>query len=233
MTREDKCPGMPAMERRTALTCAVLCWIGYALVAWAVQTGRTAGFDRAGLLLWRGADMLPAGPPFLTGMARALTGLGDTVPRNLLAVAATAALLLLHRVREAIWLIATVITGSAVNAVAKHMFDRMRPNLVPRMTHADGLSFPSGHSFNGAAVYIAMALAFACLIDSRTAQRTWLAGAMFLSMAIAWSRVWLGVHWPSDAIAGWLGGAGWALATFGLLYRPAKTPALRRDWSDR
>jgi len=85
-----------------------------------------------------------------------------------------------------------------------------------------GNSFPSGHSFNGAVVYIAMALAFAAISRRETVRATLIAGALAVSLIVAWSRVWLGVHWPSDVIAGWLGGAGWAFLASALLYRPAK-----------
>ena len=74
-------------------------------------------------------------------------------------------------------------------------------------------------------VYISIALAFAALSPRQTVRATIVATAMALTLLVALSRVWLGVHYPSDAIAGWLGGAGWAFLASALLYRPAKAVA--------
>ena len=71
-------------------------------------------------------------------------------------------------------------------------------------------------------VYISIALAFAAISRRETVRFTLIATALVVSMVIAWSRVWLGVHWPSDVIAGWLGGAGWAFLASALLFRPAQ-----------
>jgi undecaprenyl-diphosphatase len=90
---------------------------------------------------------------------------------------------------------------------------------------AGGESFPSGHSFNAAVVYIAMALAFASLSARHSVRYTLIGAAMVISAMIAWSRVLLGVHFPSDVTAGWLGGAGWAFLAAALLYRPARVAA--------
>ena len=102
---------------------------------------------------------------------------------------------------------------------------RPRPDLVPHLTEAGGSSFPSGHSFNSAVVYISIALAFAALSPRQSARATVVLAAMALTLLVALSRVWLGVHYPSDAVAGWLGGAGWAFTAAALLYRPAKAVA--------
>ena len=96
------------------------------------------------------------------------------------------------------------------------------------LMEAGGESFPSGHSFNAAVVYIAMALAFASMSSRHSVRYTIVGSAMVLSAMIAWSRVMLGVHFPSDVTAGWLGGAGWAFLAAALLYEPAKAAADRQ-----
>jgi undecaprenyl-diphosphatase len=96
---------------------------------------------------------------------------------------------------------------------------------VPHLAEAGGNSFPSGHSFASAMIYIGMALAFASMSKRHSVRYTLVASAMVLSMLIAWSRVMLGVHYPSDVAAGWLGGAGWAFLAAALLYRPARAVA--------
>ena len=102
---------------------------------------------------------------------------------------------------------------------------RPRPQIVPHLTEAGGASFPSGHSFNSAVVYIAIALAFATLSARQSVRLTIVGAAIVLSLVVAWTRVWLGVHFPSDVVAGWLGGAGWAFLAAALLQRPAEKAA--------
>ena len=74
-----------------------------------------------------------------------------------------------------------------------------------------------------------MALAFAAMTSRHSVRATIVASAMIVSLLIAFSRVWLGVHYPTDVIAGWLGGAGWAFAASALLYRPARAVADKTD----
>ncbi len=178
--------------------------------------------DRAGLLFWRDDTLAPRGSTKLLEMVRDVTALGGVLLRNLLAIAAVVGLLFLKLRREAALFTLTVISGWLVSGALKALVGRERPEIVPHLTEAGGHSFPSGHSFGAAVVYIAMALAFAALSPRISVRWTLIGAAMALSLAIAWSRVWLGVHWPSDVIAGWLGGAGWAFLASALLHRPAK-----------
>lgn len=209
-----------------ALVAALACWIGFALVTWTVATGRSGGIDSAGLLFWRsGAGLTPAGPPGLLEAVRDLTSLGGVLLRNLVAAGALAALLFLRLRREAVLLAATVAGGWIVNTLVKLAVGRPRPLIVPHLTEAGGQSFPSGHSFNSAVVYIAIALAFASMSPRRSVRWTVIGAAITLSLAVAFTRVWLGVHFPSDVAAGWLGGAGWAFLASALLHRPAKAVA--------
>jgi undecaprenyl-diphosphatase len=192
-----------------------------------VETHRAAGFDALGLQLWRHGPgfATPYGPPWLLEAVRDYTALGGALLRNLFAVAAMVALLFLGLRREAVLFAATVIGSSIVEGLLKGLFGRARPTIVPHLTEAGGNSFPSGHSFNAAVVYIAMALAFAALSPRRSVRWTVVGSALALTLLIALSRVWLGVHFPTDAMAGWLGGAGWAFLASAVLYRPAKAVA--------
>lgn len=208
---------------RHALFVSLLCWAGFAAVAALVMSGRGAAFDTAGLELWREAPALgiPHGPGWLLEAVRDFTALGGVLLRNLFSIAAFMALLFLRLRREAILLAGTVMGGWAVGFGLKVLIARPRPMIVPHLMVADGNSFPSGHSFNAAVVYIAIALAFAALTPRRSVRWTLIGCAFAISLLIALTRVWLGVHYPSDAIAGWLGGAGWALFAAAALYRPA------------
>lgn len=206
-----------------ALAGAGLCWAGFAGVAYLVATGQAAGLDAAGLQMWRaGADVAPRGPAWLLEGVRDLTALGGVLLRHLFALGAVAALLFLKLRREAVVLAGTVLGGWLLTRVLKDLIGRDRPSLVPHLTDAGGHSFPSGHSFNAAVVFIAIALAFAAMSPRRHVRWAIIGSSIVLTWAIAYSRVWLGVHYPSDVIAGWLGGAGWVFLAAAGLDRPAK-----------
>lgn len=217
----------PSLKYRSASApCPVLlgggatCWLGFAAICWLVLTGRAEALDEAGLVFWRqGPLLLPRGPVWVLEAVRDLTALGGVLLRNLAVLAGAWALWAAARRRSAMILLVTVLSGWLGEGVIKLMVGRERPLIVPHLTEAGGASFPSGHSFNAALVYLALALTFA----ARGRMRWALAGgAMTLSLAIALSRVWLGVHFPSDALAGWLGGTAWAFTAAAVLERPAR-----------
>ena len=208
---------------RHALIGALVCWAGFALVVFLVLSNQFGRFDSAGLQYFRaGPDSVPRGPPALLEAVRDWTALGGVLLRNLFAAIAIAALLLVRLRREATLLAATILSGWVVNTLIKVLVGRPRPTIVSHLAEAGGSSFPSGHSFNSAVVYMGIALALAALSARRGVRWSLIAGAAALTALIAISRVWLGVHYPSDVLAGWLGGTGWALTASALLYRSAK-----------
>ena len=215
-----------AISRGKALLAAAVCWAGFAVVV-ALVLGDNAGWlDEPGLLAARtGPEREFAGPALLLEIVRDLTALGGVFLRNLLAIAAVVALLFLRLRREAVLFAMTVAGGWIANTGVKLLVGRERPQIVPHLMEAGGDSFPSGHSFNSAVVYIAMALAFAALSRRHSVRYVLIGSAMVISALVAWSRVLLGVHFPSDTLAGWLGGAGWAFLAAALLYKPARAAA--------
>lgn len=214
------------INRRKALIAAAVCWTGFGLLVWLVLSGRTGGFDDWGLLAARTGDARDfAGSHMLIEIVRDTTALGGVFLRNLFAIGAVVALLFLKLRREAVLFAMTVAGGWIANTALKLLVGRERPQIVPHLMEAGGESFPSGHSFNAAVVYIAMAIAFAALSRRHSVRYTVIGAAMLLSAMVAWSRVMLGVHFPSDVTAGWLGGAGWAFLAAALLYRPARAAA--------
>lgn len=214
------------INRRKALIAATICWVGFAIMVYLVTNGLTGGYDKWGLMSYRtGEDLHPRGPELIFESVRDITSLGGVFLRNLFAIAAVVALLFLKLRREAFLYAATVITGWLANTGLKLLVGRERPQIVPHLTEAGGESFPSGHSFSAAVVYIGMAIAFAALSQRHSVRYTIIGFAMLLSAAVAWSRVMLGVHFPSDVTAGWLGGAGWAFLAAAVLYKPTKAMA--------
>ncbi|WP_375289490.1 phosphatase PAP2 family protein [Qipengyuania sp.] len=214
------------INRRKAAAVALVCWLGWGIMVWLVLKNGTIGIDRAGLLWFRtGADLQARGGIWVVEAVRDITALGGVLLSTLVTVAAVVALMFLKLRREAVLFALTVILGWGLNTLMKTVIGRDRPNLVPHLSDAAGLSFPSGHSFASAMIYIGMALAFASLSQRHSVRYLLIASAMVLSAFIAWSRVLLGVHYPSDAIAGWLGGAAWAFTAAALLYKPARAAA--------
>lgn len=215
-----------AISRPKALAVSLVCWAGWGTMIWAVLGDHTGAIDRSGLMWFRtGPDFAASGPGYVTEAIRDTTALGGVFLSTLATMAAVVALLFLKLRREAVLFAATVILGWMLNNSMKAMIGRERPSLVPHLTDASGLSFPSGHSFASAMIYIGMALAFASMSRRHSVRYTLIGVAVVISALIAWSRVLLGVHYPSDVIAGWLGGAGWAFLAAALLYKPARAAA--------
>ena len=215
-----------AINRAKAIVAAAGLWTGFAVMVYLVTNDLVRGFDQHGLLLYRqGEAHEPIGPAWLHEAVRDVTALGGVTISTLATAGAVVALLFLKMRREAVLLALTVIGGWMLNNSMKILFGRERPEIVPHLTEAGGLSFPSGHSFASAMIYIAMAIAFASLSNRHLVRYTIIGSAMLVSGAIAWSRVMLGVHFPSDVVAGWLAGAGWAFAAAALLYGSAKAAA--------
>ncbi|WPZ04954.1 phosphatase PAP2 family protein [Blastomonas marina] len=214
------------IDRKKAIIAAAICWAGWAVVVYLVTNGLTGGFDQWGLMSYRtGEELGPRGPELVFESVRDVTAVGGVFLRNLFAIAAVVALLFLKLRREAVIYALTVASGWLANTGMKLLVGRERPQIVPHLTEAGGESFPSGHSFSAAVVYIGMAIAFAALSRRHSVRYTVIGFAMVLSAMVAWSRVMLGVHFPSDVTAGWLGGAGWAFLAAALFYAPAKAAA--------
>lgn len=166
-----------------------------------------AGFD-ATLLHALAAE--PGSP--VAHVALAFTRFGDAGPRIFI-IAALAGLIGWKRGWRTAWLFAGIVAGGALLiATLKAGIGRPRPDLLPHQDHVTSASMPSGHAANNLIVWLAAARLWA---------PSWgLAGlAMLLAIAIGVSRVMLGVHWPSDVIAGWAIGLGWVAGCLMLVRR--------------
>jgi undecaprenyl-diphosphatase len=101
----------------------------------------------------------------------------------------------------------------------KGLYGRPRPDLVPHGAYVYSASFPSGHSTLSAATFLTLAALIASLESARGTKRMVFTLAAMLILAIGFSRIYLGVHWPSDVLAGWCLGGAWALAAWMALLR--------------
>ncbi|MEO1968077.1 MAG: phosphatase PAP2 family protein [Sphingomonadaceae bacterium] len=215
-----------AIDRRKALAVSLICWCVWGAMVWLVTHHRLEAFDDAGLLWFRsGTQHQILGSPRIQEAVRDMTALGGVLLSTLTTIAAVIALLFLRLRREAFLFSMTVLLGWGINNAMKALVGRARPELVPHLAIADGMSFPSGHSFASAMIFIGMALAFAPMSRRHSVRYTIIGSAMIISLLIAFSRVLLGVHYPSDVIAGWFGGAAWAFLAEAALYKPARAAA--------
>jgi undecaprenyl-diphosphatase len=196
------------------VTLAVLSVSAWAFVRLAdeVVEGDTHSFDTALLLAMRDPQnpSNPFGPPWLEEAARDITGLGGYAVLTLLTLATLAYLVLARKERAALLVIAAVIGGMMLSTALKMGFDRPRPDLVPYGTRVYTASFPSGHAMLSAVVYLTLGALLARIHPRRRIKAFFLGFALILTLLVGTSRVYLGVHWPSDVLAGWCVGAAWA-----------------------
>lgn len=178
-----------------------------------VVDGDTRGFDRDILLMFRNPDQLldPVGPAWLEVVVRDITAMGGLITLALLTLAACGYLLLTQRYRLAMFVAACVAGGSLVNTLLKSFIERPRPDIVPHGTSAALSSFPSGHAMMSAVVFLTLGAILAYASNTTRIKIYILSWSVLLTVLVGTSRVYLGVHWPTDIIAGWIGGATWAL----------------------
>jgi undecaprenyl-diphosphatase len=207
----------PPIAYRHQLIAALMCWTAFAIIACLTVTGHTTDLDTWGLLVFRDPASLDLlGPEWLGEAVRDVTALGGYLVRNLVAITAMAILIMFQFRRPAAMVLVTIASGWMVGLLLKACFARPRPDVVPHLMSVSGDSFPSGHSFSAAVVYLSLGLMFASMAV-RPGRRTLILGAaIVVSVLIGMTRIALGVHFPTDALAGLAGGAGWALLVFAL-----------------
>ncbi len=189
------------------------CLWAFVGIADAVGEGETHGFDTRLLLALRNpADPAdPLGPGWVEVLGRDVTALGGVGFLTGLTVA-VAGFLWLQGNRRSMWLmLGAVAGGQLLSSLAKAGFDRPRPELVPHGTQVYTTSFPSGHAMMAAVTFLTLGALVARVQPTRALKLYVLGLAVFLTIAVGVSRVYLGVHWPTDVLAGWTAGAAWAL----------------------
>jgi undecaprenyl-diphosphatase len=177
-----------------------------------VRLGATDSFDRALLLaMRRSADLSMAGPRWLPQAALDITGLGSTTIVFSGVAALAIFLTFRRRGRDAFWLSVCVATGYVLMRVLKVAFDRPRPEIVAHAVRVTDVSFPSGHAMLAAITYWTVAAVVTRGQYSHGARILIWSIASLLILMIGLTRVYLGVHWPTDVLAGWIAGAVWAM----------------------
>ncbi len=165
------------------------------------------GFDRAVLTTLRAWG----GPAWLAGAAINVTALGSGVVLTMV-VAIAAGLLLVQRLPLTAAAVAFACwSGGRVVDLTKDYFARARPGLVSHLVPVSSASFPSAHAASSALCYFTLAALASQVTRDRATRRYLFAVAVVLVALVGASRVYLGVHWPSDVLAGWCFGTLWAL----------------------
>lgn len=205
--------GLGELRGLALLALAALAGWAFFGIADEVMEGDTHALDEAILLSFRAPGDLsdPIGPDWVEEIMRDVTGLGGIGILTFFTVAIGLYLWIQRRRWTTLYLLVAVVGGTILSSYAKGIFDRPRPDLVPHETIVFSASFPSGHSMMAAVVYLTLA-ALVARVERRRHIRLYVVGvAVVTVISIGVSRVYLGVHWPSDVLAGWTAGAGWAL----------------------
>lgn len=195
-----------------AVLLVVIAVWGFIELADEVSEGDTLKFDEWAVRVLRRADDLarPIGPRWLEEMGRDFTALGGIGVLTLLTVA-VAGFLWLKRMYGAMWLVLGSTSGGLIASLTlKYFFDRPRPSLVPHLSHVYTSSFPSGHSMLSATVFLTLGALLARFVESRRLKAYFLIIALLLTGLVGVSRVYMGVHYPTDVVAGWAAGLAWA-----------------------
>ena len=189
-------------------------WV-FVQVADEVHEGETHHLDREVVRSLRDPKELtrPVGPHWLPETARDATALGG-VPVLGFVTLAVAGFLALSGRHRSLWLVlGATLGGLVLSLLLKEGFARPRPDVVPHLTKTLTASFPSGHAMLSAVVYLTLGLQLSALVPRRRLKVYVLAIALLLTLIIGLSRVYLGVHYPTDVLAGWAAGLAWAVAS--------------------
>ncbi|MBP7722881.1 MAG: phosphatase PAP2 family protein [Alphaproteobacteria bacterium] len=187
-------------------------FFAFSKLASEILEGEGRVIDTKILLLMRDANdhNNPLGPHWVEEIMRDITSMGGITMLTFITLASALYLFLINKKGLMVYLLATVSTGVVFINLLKIGFDRPRPDLIPHDVVTYTASFPSGHSLISAVVYLTLGSLLA-EIQPRVQLKIYIISlAAFITLLVGISRIYLGVHWPSDVLAGWFGGAAWA-----------------------
>ncbi len=184
----------------------------FAVVAQLVANGWTQSFDESFIRAMRHADdpAQPIGPAWLNQLAREITALGSYSALSLVVLLSTLFLTLAGEKVASRKLSGAALSGYAVMMLLKRIIQRPRPEIVAHLTDFHSTSFPSGHSMMSAVVYLTLAFQLLRIVKDVRLRATILFSAALLTTLVGVSRVFLGVHFPTDVLAGWTAGLVWS-----------------------
>lgn len=184
-----------------------------AVLADGVLEGDTQEIDLMILMALRDGEDThnPLGPPWVEEMMRDLTSLGGTGVLSLIVLAVSVYYLIQGRYKEMLILITAVIGAYMLSYILKGLFARPRPEFIPAGEYTYTASFPSGHALLAATTYLTLGIIVAQLMPSSRLKAFVLLLAFFVMLLVGFTRMYLGVHWPTDVLAGWVIGSVWAI----------------------
>ena len=185
----------------------------FAELAEEMVEGDTNAFDRKLIVAMRNPQDVsdPLGPNWVEEMGRDFTALGGVGILTLLTLASAGFLVLDGKRRSAAFLLVAVAGGLLLSVALKSGFERPRPDLVPHGSNVYTTSFPSGHAMMSTVTFLTLGAVLAQSHRRRRIKAYLIVLALLIALAVGISRVYLGVHWPTDVLAGWTVGASWAL----------------------
>ncbi|MEO6845658.1 MAG: phosphatase PAP2 family protein [Chthoniobacterales bacterium] len=154
---------------------------------------------------------IPVGPHWLKMVCLDITALGSGTVLALVTALVAGYLLLERQFRSAGLVLFATITGAFWSNFLKHIINRDRPQIVPHLAEVSGQSYPSGHSMLSAIVYLTLAVVLIQTASSRSTKIYIVSVAVFITLLVGMTRVYIGVHYPTDVLAGWLAGSIWAV----------------------
>jgi undecaprenyl-diphosphatase len=211
----------PTIQRGSAmvlvLTIAGLLFI-FGFIAQEVVKGKTLAFDREVMLALRSSadPRVPIGPTWLPEAVRDVTSLGSIIVLVIITLAVVGYLFLAGRSAVARLMLIAVFGGIVLSDLLKFAFGRARPDVVSPLTRVFTTSFPSGHATLSAITYLTIGAILARSQPSPTISIYFMSLAAFLTALIGVSRIYLGVHYPTDVLAGWCIGA-WAMGCWAIM----------------
>lgn len=205
-----------SLRARDLRVIAALAAIGLLLliflkIADSVMDLETDDFDRAILLALRNTPDDPIGSPKVEGAMMHLSALGSGVVTGLIVFIATMFFALSGHWRYASLMVACSAGVGIAMTLLKSLFERERPTVVTHFDPPGGLSFPSGHSMISAALYLTLAVLIARTLEKRRLRVFVVCAGALLAMIVGFTRMYLGVHYPTDVLGGWTLGLTWAL----------------------
>lgn len=220
-------PVAPADSRPRVLgRCSAACGVAFVLltIAVSVEWESLIAFDRR----WSSraySFMLTHG--WCETLARAATSLGNGLTVTVVTAVIAVVCLLTGRRWLGLWLAVTVAGGALVNTAIKHVMERVRPATAGVVTSAHGFAFPSGHTQMATVTYPAVILVvgWQVLQPGKLLRRISAAAVTVAAAAVGLSRVFLGAHWPTDVLGGWLFGSAWITASTAVLLRTMTAPS--------
>jgi undecaprenyl-diphosphatase len=201
---------------------------GFAKIAHEVAEGDHIDFENRIMHAMRESGQ-PLGPSWVPSFIRDVTSLGSAAVLVMMTVMILGYLLLSGQRRIALLIAVAIGGGEVVNTVLKNAFDRARPDATLHLVGVHSTSFPSGHAMAASIFYLTMGVILARTAKRRREKTYFISWAIFLTLLVAFSRVYLGVHYPTDVLAGWAAGTAWALLCWFVADWLARRGALRAD----